>query len=765
MANWILFRDGRAAHKSACLLTVALMWAGSLLAQNHPTPGTKRMTERLQEIAHQTNVMNNVFQNRVRAALLETALKKITNSVARLNLGFGYANELLNAGMTAEALKQTEELDRALQAQTGQVSPKNKLALLSLRAIAYLRLGEQQNCLSNHNTDSCLLPIQGGGVHKLQGGSRSAIAVLNQLLKDFPDDLAGRWLLNLAYMTLGEYPDKVPATWLIPPQVFASDAPFKRFYDVAGGLCLDLNRLSGGAILEDFDADGNLDLMVSSIGLNDPLRYFHNNADGTFTDWTEKAGLMGEFGGLNIMQTDYDNDGYADVLVLRGGWMRKDGHFPLSLLHNIGDGIFDDVTEKAGLLRFHPTQAAVWFDFNNDGLIDLFVGNESTEGDTRECELFRNNDDGTFTECAASCGVAAIGFVKGVASADFNNDGLPDLYLSRMGQPNILFRNDGPRNPNQGIKSDWSFTDISNTAGVSEQHFTFPCWFFDYDNDGWPDLFVSGYQIRDTSVNDVAADYLGLPTNAERARLYHNNHDGTFTDVSRETGLYKVLMAMGSNFGDLDNDGHLDFYLGTGTPSLNTLMPNRMFRNAEGKFFQDITTAGGFGHLQKRHGVAFGDIDNDGDQDIYEDMGGAFSGDTAFNVLYQNPGFSNHWLTLKLEGVQSNRAAFGARIKVIVETEKGDRSIYKTVGTGGSFGASPLRQEIGLGQAKSIRAVEIFWPVTGKTQILKNVDMDHFYKVREGAPDVVLWNLKSFKLTSGESKPHIHHHESMPDKN
>src|SRR5207245_1927477 len=144
---------------------------------------------------------------------------------------------------------------------------------------------------------------------------------------------------------------------------------------------------------------------------------------------------------------------------------------------------------------------------------------------------------------------------------------------------------------------------------------SFSAFFFDFDNDGWPDIFVSGYYIND--VGDVAADYLGLPSSGERARLYRNNRDGTFNDATKETHLYRVLHAMAGNFGDIDNDGWLDFYLGTGDPDLGTLIPNRMFRNSEGKFFQDVTTSAGVGHLQKGHGIAFADLDNDGDQDIY----------------------------------------------------------------------------------------------------------------------------------------------------
>ena len=151
-----------------------------------------------------------------------------------------------------------------------------------------------------------------------------------------------------------------------------------------------------------------------------------------------------------------------------------------------------------------------------------------------------------------------------------------------------------------------SFTDVTDAAGVAMQNNSFATWFFDYDNDGWPDLFVAGYSTE--ASGDVGAFEIGLPVHAEKPKLYHNMHDGTFKDVSAEAHLDRAILTMGANFGDLDNDGWLDVYLGTGDSTYQALLPNRMFRNDRGRRFEDVTTAGDFGHLQKGHGIAFADL-------------------------------------------------------------------------------------------------------------------------------------------------------------
>jgi hypothetical protein len=209
-----------------------------------------------------------------------------------------------------------------------------------------------------------------------------------------------------------------------------------------------------------------------------------------------------------------------------------------------------------------------------------------------------------------------------------------------------------------------------------------------------------------------------------------------FRDVTAEVGLDRVVLPMGSNFGDLDNDGFLDIYLGTGKPSFSFLMPNVLFRNDGGRRFEDITAATGTGHLQKGHGVAFADWDRDGDADIFLEAGGAVPGDRAHNVLFQNPGYSNHWLTVKLVGTRTNQAALGAKIRVDLPGLGGAiASRYRTITAGSSFGGNPLVCTVGLGQAKSIRTVEVSWPTSGTSQTFRDVPIDKAIEITEGRQD------------------------------
>ncbi|HEY4874264.1 MAG TPA: VCBS repeat-containing protein, partial [Puia sp.] len=442
-------------------------------------------------------------------------------------------------------------------------------------ALAYMRLGERNNCITNHSSGSCIFPIQDKGIYTDPSASQKAIDTYQEILKQNPDDLDSRWLLNLAYMTIGEYPQKVPVNLLIDGlDKDSSSYKVKAFQDMAGDLNINhFRNMAGGVIVDDFNNDGYLDIITSSWSLNESMHYFKNNADGTFTDVSEKSGLSKIKGGLNIIQADYNNDGYTDILVLRGAWLGEFGRQPCTLLKNNGDGTFTDVTVESGILSFGPTQAAVWADFNNDGWLDLFIAKETKDTlNPHPDELFINNHDGTFSNVSSESGCAEIAFSKGVTVADYNNDGWPDIFISTLNNKKILLKN-------KGVKSKIpQFENATHEAGLDKSMaYTFPTWFWDYNNDGWPDIFMCGYEFNQSLAITAAREalHIELPGNTSKMYLFKNNQDGTFTDVSKNTGLDKPVFAMGSNFGDIDNDGWLDMYLGTGNPDLKSVIPNR----------------------------------------------------------------------------------------------------------------------------------------------------------------------------------------------
>jgi tetratricopeptide (TPR) repeat protein len=593
--------------------------------------------------------------------------------------------------------------------------------------IAYLHKSEMENDVYHHPGEQCIFPPRLNQSYSKTADSQRAIEYLLKYLQRNPQALDAKWLLNLAYMTLGKYPAGVPQPYLIAPSIFESTEDVGRFVDVAPAAGINLYSMSGGLIVDDFEQNGLYDIVTSDFGQCAPMHFFHNNGDGTFSDHTSQAGLSDQLGGLNLVQTDYNNDGCLDILVLRGAW-----EFPQrkSLLRNNCDGTFTDVTAASGLAEpATDTQTAVWADIDNDGYLDLFVGNEN-----KPSQLFHNRGDGTFEDISHAAGIDRIAFTKGVAAADYDNDGYVDFFVSNLNGDHFLYHNN----------HDKTFTEVAKQAGVQKPWQSFAAWFFDYDNDGWPDLFVTSYYV---SVDESVRSYLGLPPNAETLKLYKNLGNGTFRDVTSEVGLDRVLMPMGANFGDIDNDGFLDMYLGTGNPSYASLLPNVLLHNKEGRFFTDVTASSGTGELHKGHAVAFADIDNDGDEDLLAEIGGAVPGDSHAFRLFENPGNGNDWISLHLVGVKTNRAAIGARIKVTVQNEgRATRSIYRTVSSGGSFGASPLTQHVGLGKSARIMDLEIWWPTSNSRQNFENVGVDQFLEIKEFAKDYTKLQRHPFHL-------------------
>ena len=489
--------------------------------------------------------------------------------------------------------------------------------------------------------------------------------------------------------------------------------------------------MGGGVALLDYNNDGLLDIfMVNSGRLADPMRgpetfgrsdprswnrLYRQNRDGSFTDVTEAAGLAkagdGNYG-MGVAAADYDNDGFTDLYVTNYG--RN------VLYHNNGNGTFTDVTAKAGVAAGGWSASAGFFDYDNDGKLDLFV-TRYVEWDTRHSRacarqtycppgefpattsiLYRNRGDGTFEDVSQRAGITAKrGRALGVAFNDYDADGYADIFVANDGMEQFLFHNN--RNG--------TFTECALEAGVSlsdngKVYAGMGVDFRDYDNDGLPDIIVTNLAKQVYAV-------------------YHNDGGGVFSYRSLETGM-GVLSAASSGWGmrleDFDNDGWKDLFVAqshvmdnveTIDPSLHYLEPPLLALNHHGRF--ERADAGTNTPLAGR-GAAFGDLNNDGWPDVVMSVLGGPA------TVYRNRGGSNHWLTISLEGVRTNRDGFGARLTV--------NGQWQYVNSAGSYlSASDKRVHFGLGSADSAQ-VEVWWP-SGVHQKLVKVQVDQFLIVRE----------------------------------
>ncbi|NUN13779.1 MAG: CRTAC1 family protein [Myxococcales bacterium] len=740
--------------------------AQSTHAQPEPRPrvqpagGHTKMVELLAQIKERAPKQHLYFgegSHQHIAHVVESARKSESKILlVQTLLDAGYLNLQYEETPDKAIVYLTEALDliQKIDFPTPEQQREMRYQALFYLGVSHLRRGEVENCCQRADSNSCIVPIVGTGIHSKPEGSQAAFRYLKQLMDETSGTThkgtwisyyeSARWLLHIAAMTLGEYPDKVPADVRYPAAFTQSQVAFPRFENIAPKLGMTTLNGAGGVAVDDFTGDDYLDVFTTSSNPTKVTRLFVNDQKGGLIEQTEQANLADFYGGLNLVQADYDNDGNLDVFVTRGAWMGITGKHPNSLFRNQGGGRFVDMTFEAGLGEIHcPVKSAAWGDYDNDGDVDLFVGNETSDELTCPTQLFRNNGDGTFTDVAAEAGVRLTVFVMGAVWGDYNNDRYSDLFVSASdgypvarGPAHRLFRNN----------KDGTFTDVAAQLGIVRPKNTFATWFWDYDNNSHLDLFIT-CSAGTIGVMSVVAGVSHLPPAApngvvhvefewpgkrtmplavdyELAALYRATGEGGFEEVGAKVGFTSPARPMGVNFGDINGDGFLDFYLATGDVPFWELQPNQMFINDNGQRFDDVTMAGGFGHLQKGHGVSFADIDNDGDQDVYVQLGGQLPGDTFADALFENPGFGTRWVTIKLVGTRSNRSAIGAKIHVVIVENGVERSLYRFVTSGGSFGCNPLRQNIGLGQAERIKTVTIDWPTSSVRQQFSNVPLD-----------------------------------------
>jgi hypothetical protein len=504
-----------------------------------------------------------------------------------------------------------------------------------------------------------------------------------------------------------------------------------------------LETMGSGVALFDYDNDGRLDIFFANgARLDDPTpkgsipkkdsprfwnRLYHQKSDGTFEDVTERAGLSGLGYSTGVAAGDYDNDGFEDLYV--AGYGRS------TLYHNNGDGTFTDVTAAAGVAGSGWMTSAAWVDYDNDGRLDLvvarymqwdfddvFCGQPGKNGYRSYCHpdlfkpesvlLFHNDGGGKFTELSHQAGIDKPGKGLGLAIADYDHDGFMDILLANDSMPEYLFHNRG--------NGTFEEVGLASGAGLDSNGNTFAGMgvdFEDYNNDGWPDIIIT----------DLAH---------QRYALYTNMKDGTFDYSTTVTGLNAISLlhsGWGVRFFDYDNDGWKDLLIVQShvidtiemfDPNVHYREPPVLLRNELGKKFVDVSSASGevFHRNWAARGLAVGDINNDGKLDAV-----VTSNDGPAWVLLNQTDTSNHWITLNLVGVKSNRDAIGAQVRV--STPSGDQ--FSTVTTSSSYQSSnDKRLHFGLGTADSIREIEIRWP-SGVHQILRDQKPDRIVTITE----------------------------------
>ena len=497
-----------------------------------------------------------------------------------------------------------------------------------------------------------------------------------------------------------------------------------------------------GIGLLDYDQDGKLDIYfvngasIPTLEKNDPKYYnrlYHNNGDGTYTDVTEKTGVRGEGYDMGVAIADYDNDGWPDIYLAN---VTKN-----QLYHNNKDGTFTDVTDKAGVAggvlngTKMWTVAAAWVDYNNDGLLDLFLSNYCVwhvnkdpvcgprPGVRAYCHpknyaplpdmMYRNNGDGTFTDVSGELGLLKhLGKGMGIGLADYDRDGFIDIFVANDNHPNFLFHNLGGKKFEEiALESGVAYTENGTVvSGMGAE-------FRDLNNDGLPDIWHTAIEN-------------------ETFPFFQNRGDGIFIEMTAPSGIGKRTRDMSgwsSGVADLDNDGWKDLIVARGNVldnirelgMRNFAEPNSIFHNLGKSKFEDASEAAGpdFQRAAPHRGVAYGDLDNDGRVDLV--FTALSQPATVFRNVSEN---GNHWLSMKLTGTKSNRDAIGAVIRVTDDT--GVKQWDTVATTSGYACSSDGRAHFGLGKATVAKEIEIRWP-SGITQTLKDVAADRFVNVEE----------------------------------
>jgi hypothetical protein len=532
-----------------------------------------------------------------------------------------------------------------------------------------------------------------------------------QQMEGDPKQVRSRYWLWQAAQKVGGYPVRVPQQARM--EVTAGREPSTlEFRSVASKIGLD--KVSGGrgtAVL-DVTGDGTLDLVIA--GAHSGCSLFLNNGDGTFRDASVGSGLDKCVYAFSVAAGDFDNDGRQDLFISGLGFFDGQG----ALFRNNGDGTFSDVTKEAGLSIWGPAFTAIWVDYDGDGWLDLYIANNlgglfDVKTPNR---LFRNNRNGTFTDVTRGAGLSTEWNSLGATWGDFRNNGLQDLFVSNFGGAQ-LFRNNG----------DGTFTDVSEVAGIDKAVIGSSAIACDIDQDGWLDIVQFTYSRPEDAIHTLR--YGQGPRGGFPMRVYRNNRDGSFTDIAPDLNLTGCWGTMSGAVGDVSNNGYLDILLGNGDPQMDRNEPPILLEGSD-LGYRNTTFSAGLPAAGKGHGVNMADLSGDGRMHLIVSSGGLYPGDLMTTEVYRPVKRVGNFINVRLQGVQSNRDAVGARIRLRSE----GRDQYRIVSGGSGFGYLPLEQHFGLGNASKAEALEIRWP-SGHIQFFDEIPGQQTIRIVEQEAD------------------------------
>ncbi|HEY3568908.1 MAG TPA: CRTAC1 family protein [Thermoanaerobaculia bacterium] len=605
-------------------------------------------------------------------------------------------------------------------------------------AMSYMRRAEAENCLAkmvdggqeppglagHHHAGYCSLPLE--RFHDHRDDSRQAARIWTRLLDRYdPESRLYRWLLNFSLMTVDGFPAEVPARYRISTPFIDSfyGEGARRTREKYAGLKLTDRAaelgvtnfgVGRGVAVEDFDRDGHLDLVTADFFGH--LHYYRNTG-GRFVEATREVGIEGVTQPLSVSAADYDNDGWIDLFVVRP-------FDRFQLLRNDGHGHFVDRTAASGLLDAVPegTMATSWFatwgDVDGDGDLDLFVSawafkvpfvSGLVARPRLDSKLFINDGNGHFHDGTADFGLVAgiedRQFI-GAAFGDYDRDGFPDLFLSGpIPATSYLYHNEGGKR----------FTRVELPAGFTEPGFT--AAFLDINQDGRLDIFQGGFNDARTATARTVFGDRGYRMGASVFLL--QTADGRFEKHPELFGGGAELSTMGTSYGDLDNDGCFDFYLGTGNPEPWFILPNLMFMGERrggactGRM-ENVSALNGVATVQKGHGIVFFDFNDDGEQDVFSNLGGMWPADVWVSQLFVNESATkNHWIKIRLRGRRTNYYGVGATIRITARRPDGSSLVrYREMDNETGFGSAPYLAHVGLLDAVAVEGVEVSWPAS-----------------------------------------------------